>query len=376
MTQPPSPESELVGAVYQKLADDAELIGRRVTAQIRTEFPLYAIVDGPGQAHLVADQLRSLTRGLLERRTPRAAEADIAREVGRMRATQGIPVETVIGAYHIGYRILWDEIRERAEACDPAGARPLLAMVDLLWAWLRATTSAAADGYATAARAYEHSRTALAQTLFNGLYGGDVTGEAVESAARALGFDPRGPFQAVCRPARESEPEPVVVTSVRPGQRPASLVTTRRGAVSVTLVQNAPAESCLRATDPLASVGLTRHGLAGAAESIADAERAFVLAERQRSVVFFADQWLAATLLPLRGRLAPLLQLEEVPSDHIVDTVRAYLAHGLSVPACARALHVHTNTVKYRLHRWNEITGWDVHTADGLIRSKVWLAIG
>lgn len=43
----------------------------------------------------------------------------------------------------------------------------------------------------------------------------------------------------------------------------------------------------------------------------------------------------------------------------LLETVDAYLAHGRSLEATARWLYVHANTVRYRLKRVSEITGWD-----------------
>jgi DNA-binding PucR family transcriptional regulator len=46
----------------------------------------------------------------------------------------------------------------------------------------------------------------------------------------------------------------------------------------------------------------------------------------------------------------------------------------LSATAAARSLHVHPNTLTYRLDRWHRLTGWDPRTFDGLERSMLVLA--
>jgi DNA-binding PucR family transcriptional regulator len=56
-------------------------------------------------------------------------------------------------------------------------------------------------------------------------------------------------------------------------------------------------------------------------------------------------------------------------SGHLSDAVEAFAEHGLSVVAAARALHVHPNTVIYRLERWHTLTGWDPRTFRGLAMS-------
>jgi DNA-binding PucR family transcriptional regulator len=43
----------------------------------------------------------------------------------------------------------------------------------------------------------------------------------------------------------------------------------------------------------------------------------------------------------------------------LLDTVATYLDLGRSLEGTARALFVHPNTVRYRLRRVSDITGWD-----------------
>ncbi|NLS10091.1 PucR family transcriptional regulator [Nesterenkonia sp. MY13] len=43
----------------------------------------------------------------------------------------------------------------------------------------------------------------------------------------------------------------------------------------------------------------------------------------------------------------------------LLETVEAYVTTGHSLEATARELYVHTNTVRYRLKRVTEVTGWD-----------------
>jgi DNA-binding PucR family transcriptional regulator len=50
------------------------------------------------------------------------------------------------------------------------------------------------------------------------------------------------------------------------------------------------------------------------------------------------------------------LEQADVP---LLETTTAYLDHGRSIEAAARALFVHPNTVRYRLRRVADLTGWD-----------------
>ncbi|WP_106253057.1 helix-turn-helix domain-containing protein [Allonocardiopsis opalescens] len=59
------------------------------------------------------------------------------------------------------------------------------------------------------------------------------------------------------------------------------------------------------------------------------------------------EQLVRQVFLPLRDAGSPLL-----------DTLTTYLEHGSSLEACARMLFVHPNTVRYRLRRIGDLTGF------------------
>lgn len=62
--------------------------------------------------------------------------------------------------------------------------------------------------------------------------------------------------------------------------------------------------------------------------------------------------------------LGPLMEYDRRGRRALVATLEAYLAHGGSLEATARALKIHTSTLKYRLQRIAEVSGLDVHNAD------------
>lgn len=55
--------------------------------------------------------------------------------------------------------------------------------------------------------------------------------------------------------------------------------------------------------------------------------------------------------------LGPVLSYDRAHDTELEATLRAYLDADGSLQACAEALHVHTNTVRYRLRRVGELTG-------------------
>ncbi|TDE39955.1 PucR family transcriptional regulator [Nonomuraea mesophila] len=58
--------------------------------------------------------------------------------------------------------------------------------------------------------------------------------------------------------------------------------------------------------------------------------------------------------------LAPLLDYDRTHQSELVRTLRVYLDRAGSWNACAERLHVHVNTVRYRVRRIEELTGRDL----------------
>lgn len=125
-----------------------------------------------------------------------------------------------------------------------------------------------------------------------------------------------------------------------------------------------------------AGIGAVRSGLDGARLSLGDAELAWQLSGTEP--VRFTEHWVLASLAASADRLDLLLRPgREVAqrSDYLADAVQAYADHGFSVVGAARALHVHPNTVIYRLDRWRTLTGWDPRSFHGLAMSVASLRV-
>jgi DNA-binding PucR family transcriptional regulator len=60
----------------------------------------------------------------------------------------------------------------------------------------------------------------------------------------------------------------------------------------------------------------------------------------------------------------------------VLETLSAYLGTGRSLEAAARQLYVHPNTVRYRLRKVSEITGWDPLDARESFVLQMALALG
>lgn len=349
---------------------------------IRREVPGYHVVDRDEHIVGVTEQFEGLLIGLSTRRPPSARERERARELGRLRAREGVSMQSLMGAYHVGYREMWNVLLTRADERGSGLAAHLVRLVGTVWTWVQQATTAAADAYGEAVRAEDAAQLGLTYRFLDALLAGGASPADLTRLAHAITLDPGGDFQAVCSPAACWSDERLAELRLALRRPRGVLRCVNRGTTMLALLQRIPAEALLtemHRREPHApiGVGLPRPGLPGAAATIVDAQQVLPLA-RGGAVVHFRDEWLPATLLPQADRLAAVLASVRAPAaEHpdLADTVRHFADHGMSLAATGRALHVHPNTVKYRLDRWQELTGWDARTWDGLSRSMLGLGL-
>ncbi len=73
----------------------------------------------------------------------------------------------------------------------------------------------------------------------------------------------------------------------------------------------------------------------------------------------------ASVLRSFRERLlGPLLAYDDRHRAELLPTLREFLACSGSWNACAAAMYVHVNTVRYRIRRIEELTGRDLSRLD------------
>jgi DNA-binding PucR family transcriptional regulator len=71
--------------------------------------------------------------------------------------------------------------------------------------------------------------------------------------------------------------------------------------------------------------------------------------------------------------LAPLGELGRGLGDELESTLRAWMESGMRVEETARELHLHPNTLRHRLRRFEEATGCDLRAPADLV--ELWWAL-
>ena len=344
-----------------------------ITAGIRAEVPGYAALAAAEHGVDVDLQIRNVVHGLVGGTGPTATAIDHAREVGHRRAAAGMSLPEVIEAYHIAYREIWNELLIDAQAADPPLESALPSVVSLLWLWFHRLSAAVAEGHATETQTRRGHQIERERELMDQLTGRATVDDTI---AAELGYRVDEEFTVACaaglgrREAADRLAESLRAVSPR--------VTCIHHEGRVVVVAQALSGTQLRAAvhaiRPTARIGLgaSRPGLAGAARSFRDAVDALERTCEDRPFVDFRDDWLMSSLNAVRSRFGDLLEpTMEVARRHpdLAETVLAYSRCRYSVSACARQLHIHPNSARYRLDRWKALTGQDVETFMGLAAS-------
>lgn len=122
--------------------------------------------------------------------------------------------------------------------------------------------------------------------------------------------------------------------------------------------------------------------LAGIHEAFVEASRLLETATKYGlSGVIDLETLSLRAAVPLQHRLSEMLHRRYVQpvlehsgiADLLLDTVRIYLAEQRSIPAAAQAQTVHVNTLRYRIERYQAITG--ANLLDTVTAFEVWWAL-
>jgi hypothetical protein len=369
------PVAELARAVRTHVGALAD----RIVGCVEDEIPAYRTGPVPREdlAGSIHRNVEMILLGLAEGREPTSEEITVRRELGTRRALQGMPIDALLGAYHVGYRELWRSLVRAVPPGDERSATQLLSAATLVWSWVHQLTDAIAAAHAATVRSVEARAVGARQRFVELLVGGDLAGTEADRLARSLGFDPGGEFVVtVLRGATDDLDAVEVQRAVDgvPGRhavaaRGPELVTVSQGAEDAAAAVVAACRSSF--TGSAIATGAAREGLHGARDSLSDAELTLAVTEPGGTATF-EDAWLWATLTGAGDRLRPLLASGAAVAashPHLAEAVTAFAEAGFSVSEAARRLSLHANTVAYRLDRWTELTGWDPRRFPGLLRS-------
>lgn len=352
--------------------------------RIRAEVPWYAenqVLTAAEVDRNCADNVRYVL-GIL---AGDSVDQDAPRVTGIDRAGRGAPYAAVLQAFRVGGRFIWEVLVERAE---PSSRDLLLRSAADIWAVSDELASQVTDAYrgalAERARRDGQSRSVLIGTLLDG---DGAHAEQLWETADALDLRSGTDFvvvSALC-PTPGAEGLPNIERTLRK-QNVASawrlvndhqdgLIVLRFGFDRAHLKEllEARAETRIGLSAPF-------QRLEEAAEAKRSARVACIaMAPGSAGVLAYDDDPLAVLLASVpdqaatlaRSLLGPVLDLPPEDSAMLLDTARGWLAERGSTSTAARVLHIHRNTVRYRLKRLEELAGLDLADPADMARLQV-----
>jgi lambda repressor-like predicted transcriptional regulator len=379
------PWEALPPEVADVLRPELPALADEIVAELSRGVPDYARpLEGPfGQALRagVEEALGRFTRFVEDPKADPDAGRDVYLNLGRGEMRAGRSLDALLAAYRLGARVAW---RRLAAAGERAGLSPrtLYTLAEAIFAYIDELSADSIEGYAreqaAAAGALQRRRQRLAALLVQEPPAAPATVEAAASnagwrvprALAAMVVEAEGereggaPGEQADRLALRLGPDALVahvapfIVALMP--TPADrrelerAVRDRRAALGPEVPWQEAAVSFARAREVLRLAG----------EGGIDGDEALLVAERHRlSLLLGADRRLARDVA--EAALAPLETETELSRERLGSTLDAWLRHRGRTEAVAKALHVHPQTVRYRLARLRELFGSRLDDPDG-----------
>jgi hypothetical protein len=383
--------------VATALAARYDEIGDAVAARILEEVPGY----GDAAPEVISD-LRAgatatvglLTRTIAEGSIVRREDLGFLRELAARRVHQGISLEVFVHAYRVALLGYWDACADEAKrlriprAAGFALAGSAIEAIDII-------TTQAAEAYLREETRVRTQSGRAARDLVERL----INGEPIDPGRRqraAPGLDPTGPLLTIVgrveettlavgdalQLARDTLEEAMALGVTGP------LIAIRHGelvAISAATSPSAKADS-LRAArqrtlaehaiDVRYGVGVPSRGFPSVQQGYREATLSLSYTSASRPIVSLDE--LSALECAVVGATATTkaviaskgVSLRALSPDDLVaavETIRAFAAADLNVANAAQRMHVHPNTVRYRLRQIATKTGYDPRTFAGLV---------
>jgi hypothetical protein len=377
-----------VDAIIARLEHQADAIADCSVERYHDEIIDYRSIRAATQS-----DVRTMAAGFLQevleairRGSPiESSHLESFRNSGARRVYQGVSLEALLRAYRIWAQVVWSYVDEAA--VTPTEREAALWMVRQLLTHVDVASTLVAQAYLDALAGVPTEGDVLRLDELEALLGDHASsGAHLRPEIREL-LESTESFSVVIVQARDPltmgrAPSTELVAEIRRHLRPQDsivLIGIRESEAIAIYPRCTLAESYLVEEQASAlardlvsfavGIGHQHSGREAIARSYAEAREAVAIALASSGpvrAISFADVLLtdvvsasrhAQTLL--EETIAPLAAYDELRNASLVATLRAYFDSGFSLTRSGTALHVHPNTVMYRLSRIAQLTGRD-----------------
>ncbi len=361
---------------------EVDRIAEEMTQAIQHGVPEYARPLNDSYTSTVRRAVWHSVKQFVERIANPAASreqtAAVFREIGRIEAAEGRSLEPLQTALRLGARVAWHKLYE---ICGNDGRLghdidALARLGEAIFLYLDELAAACAEGYAQAksevAGEMERRRRRLLDLV---VADPPASQEAIADLAKAAGWRLPRRVAAVALEDRSGDrfvplpslPAEVIIGMTR--RDPCLLVPDPDGPGRPALIERGlrgwaaavgPAVPLARASS---SLRLARQALALAQRGIITWSNQIVRCDQHLStLLILSDEELVHTLGAVR--LAPLRRLRPAQQDRLAETLLAWLQNAGNAKEVARRLHIHPQTVRYRVRQLDELFGEVLHDPD------------
>ncbi|MET8760308.1 helix-turn-helix domain-containing protein [Lentzea sp. NPDC004782] len=293
---------------------------------------------------------------------PSADELRFLRESAAQRAEEGVPIDVVLTAYHVGLQVVWEAL---VPVARPEEVSDVLALNALALRYLQLVTPAVSAGYLDERQTTFDDERSARHALLTGLLDGsaEASGPCVVLALHV----PPHPDELLTEVDRaiagRRKLRRLRTELERHSREPVLSSLGVDGGLALLPGEDPPLDRIVADVTRAAGVPLTVAAVATPPSGVADAAKLAreVLAVALQSgpgLYRLNDVLLEYQLSRPSAALGPLAAIVAPLTDELVQTLEVYLRRGSRRPA-ASELHVHPNTVDYRLRRVAELTGLD-----------------
>jgi hypothetical protein len=368
-------------AVQEQVSEVADAVGRRteelsvtLASTITREVPLYQAAFPLAFDMVVAGCAANIRPICTAIAADIAFDTTAATELGVERARDGVPLSSVMEAYRVGFRRLWDAVMTESTGRRGLNGGVLRDLTSKLWAAQEAYTDAMAVGHrAEQARRLRNDEAHRAILIDTVLHGRLVEECSVWEAADCLRLPSSGPYVVIAAQmdGAGGEALPRIESKLR------SLdVFSAWGLLPDLQVGIVHVKNDKHLGDVLAlvsRVATARVGVSARFDDLRDTPLALRFARvslRGRLdpgllVSLFDGSILASAAVSapevLVKLVAPTIDsfagLPDQERDILFETFQAWVDNDGSMRAVGELLFCHPNTVRYRLHRIEQRTG-------------------